>query len=238
MMVSEQATFPKGAQAAHWFRDEISLYSITLSAIWLVCMIVGGLGLILPYTRVKATAPLPPPVQAEILNVELTTQPLAPPENQPPLKLSKPPPLIQPVTVPSAPPLIAVAEPSPAIAFALPVEGPVHVVEAKQPAYVQTTAPTNSVALPVVQTLVFGQGEGKQPAPEYPRQAIRQGQEGKITVRFVVGETGQVTDAEVATRSPWALLNEAALRTVRNRWRFRAGNTRVYEVQIRFELGK
>jgi protein TonB len=201
-------------------------------------VIVGGLGLILPYTRVKGTTPPPAPVQAEILNVELTTQPLAPPEHQHPLNLSKPPPLLQPVTVPTAPPLIAVAQPSLAISFALPVEGPVRVAEAKQAAYIQTSAPTNSVALPVVQTLIFGQGEGKQPAPEYPREAIRQGQEGKITVRFVVGETGKVTEAEVATRSPWPLLNEAALRTVRNRWRFRAGNTRAYEVQIRFELGK
>jgi protein TonB len=237
-MVSEQTTSAKGLQADHWFRDEISLCSITLSAIWLLCVIVGGLGLILPYTRVRAIAPPSPPVQAEILNVELTTQPLAPPESLPPLNISKPPPLLQPVTVPTAPPLIAVAEPSPAIAFALPVEGPTRVVEANQAAYVQTAARTNSVAPPVVQTLIFGQGEGKQPAPEYPRQAIRQGQEGKIMVRFVVGETGKVTDAEVAVRSPWPLLNEAAVRTVRNHWRFRPGSTRVYEVQIRFELGK
>jgi protein TonB len=142
------------------------------------------------------------------------------------------------MTVPKAPPLVAVTEPSPAIAFALPVERPARVVEASQAAYAQTAARTNSVAPPVVQTLIFGQGEGKQPAPEYPRQAIRQGQEGKITVRFVVGETGKVTDAEVAVRSPWPLLNEAAVRTVRNHWRFRPGSTRAYEVQIRFELGK
>lgn len=84
--------------------------------------------------------------------------------------------------------------------------------------------------------LTLGQGEGRQPAPEYPRQAARQRQQGTVVVQFTVGEDGRVQVAEAVTPSPWPLLNAAAVRTVRERWRFRAGPARLYQVAIRFEL--
>jgi TonB family protein len=87
-----------------------------------------------------------------------------------------------------------------------------------------------------VQPLTFGQGEGRQPAPEYPRRAMQEGQEGLVGVRFTVGENGRVLTAEPIAPAPWPLLNEAALRAVRERWRFRPGPPRSYEVAIRFEL--
>ena len=102
-------------------------------------------------------------------------------------------------------------------------------------ASVQTTTAVKSVP---VQPLVFGQGEGRQPAPPYPPTAIRQGQEGIVTVRLNVGSDGQVTAAEASIPSPWPLLNEAAIRTVRNRWYFTAGVPRSYEVIIRFKIQK
>ena len=114
------------------------------------------------------------------------------------------------------------------------------IVEAKQAAYV-APAPENrpvAVAAPPVQRLVHGQGEGRQPAPDYPPQAQRAGQEGVVRVRFSVGENGRVIAAEAAEPSPWGLLNTAAVRTVRERWRFQAGVVRLYEVSIRFEIRK
>jgi protein TonB len=86
--------------------------------------------------------------------------------------------------------------------------------------------------------LTFGEGEGKQPAPDYPRQAMRLGQEGTVLVRLAVDAGGRVVDAQTAIPSPWPLLNQAALRAVRERWRFREGPKRSYEVVIRFELAK
>jgi len=60
-----------------------------------------------------------------MLNVELADQPLLPPDAPPPaIDPLQPPPLQQPLTSPAAPPVTAVAAPSPAIAFALPVEDP------------------------------------------------------------------------------------------------------------------
>jgi TonB family protein len=67
---------------------------------------------------------------------------------------------------------------------------------------------------------------------------VREGQEGTVTVRFSVGESGRVLTAEALKPSPWPLLDNAAVRVVRERWRFRAGEVRLYEVAIRFELTK
>jgi TonB family protein len=57
-----------------------------------------------------------------------------------------------------------------------------------------------------------------------------------VRVRFNVGENGRVTSAAATGPSPWPLLNEAALRVIRERWRFPGGAARAYEVAIRFAL--
>lgn len=218
---------------------EIATGSVLTSILWTGCLTVGLLGMVLPYAR-----PVPPrkadvPIQAEILHVELTNDPLPPlaqhPENSlvqppPPLPLAAPP--------PAAPPIVAVAEPA-KVAFAIPVEGPVVVVEpAKASVAVAPVVEAPAPVAPPVRTLTFGQGEGRQPAPEYPLRARREGQEGVVTLRFTVGEDGRVLAAEASTPSPWSLLNEAALRVVRERWRFSAGRIRLFEVAIRFQLSK
>ena len=222
MMPRRQTTgSPKGGhEGATWS-------SVLTLVLWTGCLTVGGLGFVLPYTRPPAPAKQPEPVQAEILNVELTNDPLPPPDVAPtPPDPTQPPPLLDPVVTPPAPPMIAVAPPSPTIAFALPVEGPVRL-----------STPHTAVA-PPVQRLVHGQGEGRQPAPDYPMQAQRAGQEGTVRVRLSVGENGRVIAAEAAEPCPWGLLNTAAVRTVRERWRFQAGTIRLYEVSIRFEIRK
>jgi protein TonB len=114
-------------------------------------------------------------------------------------------------------------------------------VEAAQASYVRPPATNSTFAaaptLPV-QSITYGLGEGKQPAPEYPSRAMREGQEGTVQILFAVAPDGHVLTAEISKASPWRLLNEAAVRAVRDRWRFRAGTARRYEVAIRFELSK
>jgi TonB family protein len=202
---------------------------------WLVCLVVGGLGFALPYTRPQAPAPEPVATQAELIEVALTSEPL-PPVNPEPRASMTPPPL-EALTAPAAvPPMTAVAQPSAEVAFALPVEGPTQVVPAAQASYSRSVQTNHVAAAPAVRSLTYGVGEGLQPAPRYPREAARTGQEGRVAVRFLVGENGHVTTAEAAKPSPWPLLNEEAVRTVRQRWRFRSGPVRLYEVTIRFEL--
>jgi protein TonB len=123
------------------------------------------------------------------------------------------------------------------VAFPLPVDGPIRLADPAETTFRVGPRPdANSAAVPPVQTLSYGHGEGRQPAPEYPRQARREGQEGAVTLRFSVDESGRVLAAEMVSPTPWPLLNNAALRAVRERWRFRPGAPRLYEVAIRFEL--
>lgn len=212
------------------------LLPIFTMVLWLGCLCIGLLGFAFPYSMPQ---PIPnvPPVTVEVLNVELSHEPF-PEVAPPPSSLLTPPPpeeLVQ----PRIPQPVVVAEPSPAVAFAVSVEGPAQVVEDAAAAHNRADAvTTTAVSAPAPRALTFGQGEGKQPAPDYPRQAIREGQEGTVVVQLTVGPNGRVVAAEASTPSPWPLLDESALRTIRSRWRFSPGDLRAYEVAIRFQLDK
>jgi protein TonB len=89
---------------------------------------------------------------------------------------------------------------------------------------------------PTVQQLTYGQGEGRQPAPDYPPEAIAARHQGNVRVRLSVGDDGRVLTAQVVGPCPWSPLNQSALRAVRDRWRFHPGPTRLYEVIITFQI--
>jgi TonB family protein len=221
-------------------RVEVSRFTSVLTLVlWLGAAVVGVMGLTLSYARPHAGAAVVTPLTVEMLHVELTAEPLPEIQSHPALAetLATPPPADA-VLQPQLPPAIAVALPSPQIAFAVPVEGPTQIVEVAHAGYsanqTQTTA-TETTALPV-QPLTFGHGAGRQPAPDYPLRAQREKQEGVVSVRFTVGENGRVAAAEAVNASPWPLLNESAVRTIRSRWRFAPGAPRAYEVAIRFVL--
>jgi protein TonB len=233
--------------------DHMPLHPVVTLVLWFMCLAVGVAGLVLSYPRIGPAAKQPePPVQ--ILNVKVTEDPglPAPPDSGPPPPTPEVQPLVAPpppadLVVAPAPPLVAVAVPNPAIPFALPVEQPSRIVDAKQavpparpttPMSPQVTIPARSTGPPtgVPQRLTFGEGEGAQPAPLYPREAVMARQEGTVIVRFTVGADGSVQKAEASKPSSSAMLNQAAVRAVRETWRFRAGPVRLYEVAIEFEL--
>ncbi len=58
------------------------------------------------------------------------------------------------------------------------------------------------------------------PPPIYPALARRREQQGTVTVRVLVDADGSVERAEVAESSGFDTLDDAALETVRSRWRF------------------
>jgi protein TonB len=180
--------------------------------LWCTCLTIGAIGL-RPPARQTARA-VEPPIDAELLNVEaMSPRPTV--KESPP---SAPAPPVQPI----------VAVPTPAIAFAEPMNAPIHLVE----------APSIASAQPSIIHLTFGEGEGQQPPPEYPPEAVIDGQEGTVVVRLTVGEDGRVSDATAASPCPWPLLNSAAVRAVRTTWRFRKGPVRSYEVSIQFQLNR
>jgi len=60
----------------------------------------------------------------------------------------------------------------------------------------------------------------RNPAPIYPAAARRHEQQGTVTVKVLVGADGSVERAEIADSSGFDSLDDAALDTVRSRWRF------------------
>lgn len=256
-------------------RREPAFAPVFVLVLWMGCLLVGGIGFVQPYARPLPPAPPAPAVQAELIKVDLTPEPLPPPPVAAllPPDPAVPPPLFAPAAPPQAPQLVPVAQPSPAVAFALPIEAPARIVELKQATFVRpvvqpvapvtapvavarptpgpvtsappappapATAPAGpgTAPVPAVESLTFGQGEGRQPAPGYPLSARRAGQEGTVVVRFSIGTNGEVVAAEVSAPSPWSLLNREAVRVVREQWRFKPGPVRLFEVAIRFELKK
>jgi periplasmic protein TonB len=219
-------------------REEVPFISVLTFVVWTLVCTVTTIGFVVPYVRPHAPGKNDVPITAETLQVELSSDPLPVAFAEPP-KTPNPPPLSQPpANLQELPTLTPVAEPS-VVAFALPVEGPVQIVAAKAAAYLPPAEIAKSDALATAtapQQLVYGEGEGKQPAPEYPYRARQEGQEGVVKVRFTVGENGRVLSAEAASPSPWSMLNQSAVRVVRERWRFRPGMMRVYEVSIKFQL--
>lgn len=76
---------------------------------------------------------------------------------------------------------------------------------------------------------------GRMPAPAYPAAARRGGQTGTVVVEFTVDTTGKVISAYAKSPSPWPLLNEEAVRTVR-RWKFPPGGVMKLQRPIVFQL--
>lgn len=222
----------KSPETGYARSSDPSLLQVLTLVVWLVWAAIGVIGLLTSHARPRPRQEPPPipPLQAELVNVELTDEPPVEVADAAPAPAdeSEPPP-------PEAdvPPLPAVALPSPTIAFAVPIEGPVRIV-----------APTNAnlARVPIgprpAQRITFGIGEGKQPAPLYPEQAQREGQEGVVGIRFTVGPDGRVLAAEVSSPSPWPLLNQSALRTVRDQWRIAPGANPLKEVFIRFKINQ
>ena len=81
---------------------------------------------------------------------------------------------------------------------------------------------------------LIGGLDGLQALVEYPEMARRVGLEGRVIVRFVVDETGAVTDPEVV-RSPGEALSAAALAAVRQ-VRFTPGQQRGRPVKVRVSV--
>ncbi len=76
---------------------------------------------------------------------------------------------------------------------------------------------------------------GQMPPPIYPPEARRKGQSGTVLVEFMVGSDGRVISAYPKQASPWPLLNNEAVRTVRG-WKFLPGTVMRLQRPIVFQL--
>ena len=76
---------------------------------------------------------------------------------------------------------------------------------------------------------------GRMPAPHYPSEARKQGQAGTVLIEFTVDASGRVSSAHIASPCPWSVLNQEALRAVKN-WKFPPGGVMTYKKPIVFKL--
>jgi periplasmic protein TonB len=217
---------------------------------WSLCLGVGLFGLAFPYPHSHPTVSKEEPMQSRPLEIELSPPPVRLPSET--SSRSEPtvlaPPTLAPTLVPlvidrvEVEPLFEAQQPKISERLAARDEkiSALGTTSARS-VPVETVASQSALAPSAslkVETLILGQGQGKQPAPEYPAAAKRLGQEGTVVVRFDVNGQGQVISAELQQPSPWPLLNQSALRVVRERWRFLSGGVRRFVVTIRFEMIK
>ena len=217
---------------------EPSMVSVVTLVFWMACLAVGAAGLWLKYPMPQEPAPSTPPLEVRMLDVELRSEEKmveAAPDSdvaELPNDLNEPPSLL-PLTEAPTVPEMAIPTTN---ATAAPVAKESVRVRSSEPIARPTFQRPVAEAQPQPKRLVFGEGEGIQPAPEYPTRAVLEHQEGSVTIRLDVGADGWVSWAEAIEPSRWPLLNASALRAVRDRWRFSPGPNRAYQVVIRFKL--
>jgi protein TonB len=76
---------------------------------------------------------------------------------------------------------------------------------------------------------------GRMTPPSYPPEARRKGQSGTVVVEFTIDASGRVISAYAQSPSPWPLLNNEAVRTVRG-WKFPSGGVMKLQRPIVFQL--
>src|SRR5687768_4794933 len=145
---------------------ETPLLSILGLSMWLGTAAVGVLGLVLPHPGESLSKKKDTITTAEIINVELTQDPLPElPKDQPKQQVIREPlPLEKMPEINQAPTLIPVANVA-LVQFALPVEGPTVEVPVAAAAPLSISPSPVATNPPAPQKLTFGLGEGKQPAP-------------------------------------------------------------------------
>ena len=142
-------------------------------------------------------SPPPPPPPPQPVKKAITKAPSA----VAPLPMA----IIDPTPAPNAPAGSIAPQPAPA-----PIASPI------------AAAPAAGPAAPTVQLPSSDADYLQNPRPPYPAISRRMNEQGKTTVRVLIGSDGQPQRAEISKSSGFARLDDAAMATVM-RWRFVPG---------------
>ena len=192
-----------------------------------VALHVGAAAALLAYEPARTSLAAAAPIMVDWI------APPAPAQPEPPVRPPKPKPVIErPVTPRPPAPLITSAAP--------PVEP---AIPAPAPAPVEPPPPTQAPTLAAIEVTppVFNADYLKNPAPSYPAQSRRLGEEGRVILRVLVSAAGAADEVQIRTSSGFPRLDDAARETVRQ-WKFqpaRRGSEAVAAwvlVPIRFSL--
>ena len=161
-----------------------------------------------------------------------------PPPPAPPAPASPPPPKPRPAPPPpkprAAPPRPApVVQPRPAAPVVAPAPtAPAPVPAAPEPSASPAAAaapaapapsPPAPPAPPVIVQPSTSAAHLNNPAPTYPAMSKRLGESGRVVVRVLIGPDGRAQDARIQRSSGFDRLDQVALETARDRWRYVPG---------------
>lgn len=165
-----------------------------------------------------AQAPAPTPAPTPVLPQLAPTPPRVAPTPVPP----RPRPAPRPAPTPQ---LLAVPDAAPtalAVAAAPPAPAPV-----AAPPAAPAPAPAPTPVAPPAPTVVVQPSSSaaylNNPLPTYPAMSRRLGETGRVIVRVLIGPDGRAQDARIQRSSGFDRLDEVALDTARNRWRYVPG---------------
>src|SRR6266404_9237482 len=196
-----------------------------VNSICLLFLAIGIVGLKSPKVVVRPISEI----------VETVPVVFTPPEEQPNQEMKPEPDEPQPDTPTEAPQVVTIvaAVDSPSVAFAVPVQGAVAVAPARY-----ASAPPANLAAPPKPTKFdpnAAQG-GTYPDPPYPGIAIRNNYQGTVTVELAVDASGTVVSAKVTKSSGFPVLDEAAIKTVKELWHFPPGQARLHTWDCKFQM--
>ena len=190
-------------------------------------LLIGIAGLRQPRVVVKSL-----PEVVDIVPVVFTPPPEPPPAE--PERNPEPagPPQETPFTQPRVANVAAVN--SPAVAFAVPVPGPVTLAPARF-----APPPPSPQPLPPPAPKTFNPGTatgGVYPEPTYPREELLARHEGSVTLYVVVEPGGSPGSVTVKDSSGYPGLDQHAAQWIKSRWHWPPGQTRYYYVPIVFQI--
>jgi periplasmic protein TonB len=198
-----------------------------VNSICALFLVVGLIGLNHPKVVQRPLSKVEEPVPV------IFQQPEEPPKTEPEVKQEEEQPQDTPTETPQVVTVMAAADPA-SVAFAVPVQGAVAIAPA---AHLATPPPPVDQAPPrAVQFNPNSAGGGSFPDPHYPAVALRNHYEGTAIIEFVVDQSGKLASAKVQKSSGFPALDEEALETVKNRWRFSPGKPGYFYKPFTFKL--
>jgi protein TonB len=207
------------------FRDSYRTLA-WVNSICFVFLLIGLVGLKPPAIVVRQ---LPPVAESSI--VPFTPPPEEQPKPEEIVQNDEPPPQDAPIEAPQVVTIVAAVD-SPNVSFPVPVPGatavaPAHLASPPPPSNYRPSAP--------VKFDPNAASEGSYPKGSYPGYALRNRMQGTVTLIVKVDSSGHVVDATIQKTSGFTLLDESAVKTIKERWRFppREG---IYEVPYVFKI--
>ena len=134
--------------------------------------------------------------------------------------------------------VVAVTLDAPTVAFSVPTVGnllvPLTMAQAPSLHPLKGAVPLSAPRIEQIEPTGIG---GSRPAPPYPEECLRNGEEGRVVLRIEVDESGRITSVTIQESSGHPQLDGTTARYVKQHWLFAPANgLRTYQAPIVFQL--